>query len=531
MSDHGLPELPGGVKLTHIGVDNLRALRMPEPVELRRLTFIVGRNGIGKSTFTRLFPLLRQSAERRYREPILFGPGTPGDGPIDFGSFATALRHWEGGHAEEMVFTLRVEDPTSGDGRTPITYKSALCAHGELGRVSWVEVERGEHRLRMHYDERGRPTHAEGAFGQTPVTFTGEQILRLVPSAQCEPDRLFGVGEFTSADAINQVVNTVWSQYTRSKGAPTELLYADLSQPGHILHLLHRVVSDFDPKNGPRPSDVSHQLTRADAPHYSTGGAFLDAMIDSARSTIEHTKESAAAFAMKWLVRHLSDAGAHLRHLALSTAYIGPARQLPARFYRATSAAVDRLDPDGGNLLDFLRSLSAVQLSDLNKTLSAMLHFQVSLKPEGASWSIQIVLDRQPHNLVDVGFGYSQVLPVIVQLWASNHDLSNDRGSGRLSTFVVEQPELHLHPHHQVLLARAFAGAAMEERGPMLIVETHSDHLIGEIGRMVSRDELSPERVQILCVDAHPDGGATIEQATFDEDGYLNNWPVGFLSP
>ncbi|MBK9369640.1 MAG: AAA family ATPase [Deltaproteobacteria bacterium] len=100
-----------------------------------------------------------------------------------------------------------------------------------------------------------------------------------------------------------------------------------------------------------------------------------------------------------------------------------------------------------------------------------------------------------------------------------------------MSAFVVEQPELHLHPHHQVLLARAFAGAAMEERGPMLIVETHSDHLIGEIGRMVSRDELSPERVQILCVDAHPDGGAKIEQATFDEDGYLNNWPVGFLSP
>ena len=64
MSDHGLPVLPGGIKLTHIGVDNLRALRMPEPVELRRLTFIVGRNGIGKSTFTRLFPLLRQSAER-----------------------------------------------------------------------------------------------------------------------------------------------------------------------------------------------------------------------------------------------------------------------------------------------------------------------------------------------------------------------------------------------------------------------------------------------------------------------------------
>ena len=133
--------------------------------------------------------------------------------------------------------------------------------------------------------------------------------------------------------------------------------------------------------------------------------------------------------------------------------------------------------------------------------------------------------------MVDVGFGYSQVLPVIVQLWASGERLSNDRERRSLSTLVIEQPELHLHPHQQVLVARALAASAMMQRGPMLIIETHSDHMIGEIGRMVSRGELPPERVQVLCVDAHPEGGAKVVQATFDEDGYLNNWPAGFLSP
>jgi hypothetical protein len=510
--------------LTHIGADNLRALRMPEPVELRRLTFIVGRNGIGKSTFARLFPLLRQSAERRYREPILFGPGTPGDGPIDFGSFATALRHWEGGHAEEMVFTLRVEDPTSGDGKTPITYKSALCAHGELGRVRWVEVERGEHRLRMHYDEAGLPTRAEGAFAQTPVAFTGEQILRLVPSARGEPDRLFGVGEFTRADAFNRIATTVTMQYIRSKGTP----FAPFAAEGRWLY---RLAYNLDPKNGPRLSDVSHQPTRVDAPLDTIGDEDVKAMIDSALSTVEHIEDFKETFPLKWLMRHLSDAGDHLRHLALSTAYIGPSRQHPARFYRPTSAPVDRVGPEGENLLEFLRSLSATQLSDLNKTLSEMLDFRVSLKPEGALWSIEIEREGQPHNLVDVGFGYSQVLPVAVQLWASAQRISKERKSGQITCFVVEQPELHLHPHHQVLLARAFARAAKDENGPMLIVETHSDHLIGEIGNLIARSELDPHHTQVLCVEPDPDGGVKLRQATYDEDGYLNNWPAGFMAP
>lgn len=182
-------------------------------------------------------------------------------------------------------------------------------------------------------------------------------------------------------------------------------------------------------------------------------------------------------------------------------------------------------------MAEFLNALTHQERTGLNEYLFTVIGARVFVEPDGSNLMIRIELQGKKYNLVDVGFGYSQVLPVMIQLWASSQRLTNAREGRALASFVIEQPELHLHPHQQVLLARAVGTSASQESGPMLIVETHSDHLIGEIGRMVTRGDLPPERVQVLCVEPHPESGAKIRQATFDEDGYLTNWPVGFLSP
>jgi predicted ATPase len=82
-----------------------------------------------------------------------------------------------------------------------------------------------------------------------------------------------------------------------------------------------------------------------------------------------------------------------------------------------------------------------------------------------------------------------------------------------------------------VLLARAIGEYAADEHGPMQIIETHSDHLIGEIGMMIARGRLSPERVGVVCFEPHPQGGTRVFNAHFNENGVLHDWPVGFLSP
>ena len=90
-------------------------------------------------------------------------------------------------------------------------------------------------------------------------------------------------------------------------------------------------------------------------------------------------------------------------------------------------------------------------------------------------------------NLIDVGYGVSQVLPLVTELLRPDAP----------ATFLLQQPEVHLHPSAQAALGTLFCEAAKDHQ---LIVETHSDHLINRV-RMDVRDgagSLTPEQVSIL---------------------------------
>ena len=91
-------------------------------------------------------------------------------------------------------------------------------------------------------------------------------------------------------------------------------------------------------------------------------------------------------------------------------------------------------------------------------------------------------------NLIDVGYGVSQVLPVITELLRPDAP----------PLFLLQQPEVHLHPSAQAALGSFFCQVASRDR--QLIVETHSDHLLDHV-RMEVRDggtNLKPEDVSIL---------------------------------
>ena len=78
-------------------------------------------------------------------------------------------------------------------------------------------------------------------------------------------------------------------------------------------------------------------------------------------------------------------------------------------------------------------------------------------------------------NLIDVGYGVSQVLPIVTELLRPNG----------AKQFLFQQPEVHLHPSAQASLGSLFCTVAAS--GRQLIVETHSDHLIDRV-RMDVRD-------------------------------------------
>ncbi|NJN94813.1 MAG: AAA family ATPase [Anaerolineales bacterium] len=124
-------------------------------------------------------------------------------------------------------------------------------------------------------------------------------------------------------------------------------------------------------------------------------------------------------------------------------------------------------------------------------------------------------------TIADVGFGVSQILPVLT------HGLLSDTDS----ILIFEQPEIHLHPRAQARLAELLV--CLARTGRRIIIETHSDHLINRLRRVVAEDlsdQLS-DLVSIVFVQPpHLKEGAKLEPLRVNEEGIIENWPPGFLA-
>jgi hypothetical protein len=123
---------------------------------------------------------------------------------------------------------------------------------------------------------------------------------------------------------------------------------------------------------------------------------------------------------------------------------------------------------------------------------------------------------RDMVNIADVGFGVSQVLPVLVALRAAN--------AGQL--VYLEEPEIHLHPRAQVQLADILADAA--KRGVRVVAETHSSLLLRAIQTLVAKGILPAALVRLHWFSRDAEGVTHISSVTPDENGAFGDWPEDF---
>jgi predicted ATPase len=119
--------------------------------------------------------------------------------------------------------------------------------------------------------------------------------------------------------------------------------------------------------------------------------------------------------------------------------------------------------------------------------------------------------------LTDVGFGVSQVLPVVTLLQYVPEG----------STVILEQPEIHLHPLAQAHLADVIINAAVH-RDVQVIVESHSEHLLLRLQRRIAEEEVPHGDVRLYFCDVR-DGVSTLEQLRIDMLGRIENWPDKFM--
>ncbi len=159
-----------------------------------------------------------------------------------------------------------------------------------------------------------------------------------------------------------------------------------------------------------------------------------------------------------------------------------------------------------------LRDLGLTWKVEAAQANAAELELRVGRMPVSQRGGARDLVD-----IADVGFGVSQVLPVLVTLAAA--------APGQM--VFIEQPELHLHPKAQLVMGKLLADTA--KRGVIVVVETHSQLILRAVQTAVAKGIVRPENVALhwFCRDEET-GWTTVTQADVKKDGSFGDWPVDF---
>lgn len=234
----------------------------------------------------------------------------------------------------------------------------------------------------------------------------------------------------------------------------------------------------------------------------------------------------------------------YMLHLSKKMTYVMPLRAIVQRYYRYNNYAVDSIDADGSNLPMFFNGLSNKAFNDFNENwLFPIFKFELELQSSGDG-HVELLIkekDKPKRNLIDVGFGYTQILPILTIIWKAimvdcyNTDETDDFCKTHI--VAIEQPELHLHPRFQGMLVdmldKVIEICYEAKKDVRIIIETHSEVIINRLGIKVMDEKsyIKAKDVNVLMFNAKSEGFDTdVVSSTYDDEGYLTNWPFGFFS-
>lgn len=218
--------------------------------------------------------------------------------------------------------------------------------------------------------------------------------------------------------------------------------------------------------------------------------------------------------------------------------YIGPFRQNPDRIYRNSETIRAHVGSKGENIGDILarayQSEDKALYEKISRLITDYFGYELKIRDLGNNYFQLMLKDKNgvESNLIDVGFGISQVLPIISEVCMSSLKRHRRTGLDVNNIILVEQPELHLHPAAQARLADLFAMCISTNENARFIIETHSEHLISKLQVLIADEScaLTADMVQILYVDKNENGEAFVREMKIKENGkFVDEWPSGFF--
>lgn len=514
-----------------IRIQNLRSLVDTDFIELKPLTLLVGENSSGKSTFLRAFPLLKQSVKSRTRGPILWND------QVDFGSFEEALS--KQATKDEIVFQFRFQFPKNQQryilGKLEFLLAGlelTVALHLAKGRDGWTQTHActlsfADHTVKIIF---GKEDKVE-TFRVNDRSFEINNLYRIPESNRILP---YLVTDNPRSDEMRKLFSA------------RDLFFLDLRN-NLFLNLLIKEVRDRVHKN------TSQQTILEFIANLKIGSSEQMLADMKKKPMAVNTWRNRVA---NWSMEHedflylrdliianhtgllLQVSDAYLSSFASNVSYIAPVRAYPNRDYRLQDFAIDEVDFDGRNLPMFLHNLTAQEKKSFSRWTQRLLGFSTEIQAIGSRISIHLIQDNssEKFNLMDTGFGFSQMLPIVAQLWALVNQPGRRRNRAEVIIFAIEQPELHLHPRLQAKLLDAFWLAVQEgqerELNISLLLETHSPTIVNRLGHQIANGRIKSEDVNVVLFEkAGVHEPTKVRVSTFDGEGFLQNWPLGFFLP
>ena len=411
--------------MNSVTIENYRCFRRRQTARLAPLTLLVGENGAGKTAFMAMIRALRNAA---------FGNGIPNfqESPYDLGTFSEVVYN-DGLQSEQPAFfSASFEDRDSDYGDSPVEFS--------------VEFEESD----------------DGFSFQTSRKFSqGDAWFEIDDSCELSVDMGVGSRLWMGANPYRGVSIEFPTLWTATEFA--------LNQWDHEWGEDDNAIDISDSGDARFPSK------------------------DVAKSRLDALRETLRA----WLAKNMRASGG-----AFSDTFAGaPARSQPQRSYVPIRQS---RDPEGEYAPSYLAMLSRRdsdewrvlknRLEDFGKASGLFDEISIGALGESAGDPFQVrirkfgkKLNGLDRNLIDVGYGVSQALPLLTELLRANAP----------PVFLIQQPEVHLHPMAQAALGSLFCAVARERQ---LIVETHSDYIVDRVSMDV-RDkttDLKPDDVSIL---------------------------------